>query len=159
MEAGAEPRKRTLRLQKHCGRGCREMQTTWGRGGGHCSEMSTNRELIPEVSQSICRCPAQRHSANRNGWGTSTLADERQEGQEEKTDRSAIHPPQAQLPGNTYKRMAEPKLVFPDGECSLATMTFPYRSLSGTNPSKKITGSVINTTSFWTLLSKPLSFL
>lgn len=142
MEAGAEPRRSTLTLQKHCGRGCREMQATWagGRVGSHCSETPTDRDLIPKISQRICRCPAQRHSANRNGCGTSTLAGENQEGPEEETDRPATHPPQSPLPGNTHQRMAEPKHVFPDGECSSATITFPYGSLSGTNPIQKITG-------------------
>ena len=34
MEAGAKPRRRTLRLQKRCGCGCRETQATWGGGRG-----------------------------------------------------------------------------------------------------------------------------
>lgn len=95
---------RTLRLQKqNGGRDWSERQTNLSLQGKPLSwEKSTDRDLIPKVSWSICRYSAQRHSANRNGRDMSTLASKEQEGQNRqeedgtfstREERQVIYPP------------------------------------------------------------------
>lgn len=46
-------------------------------------EKSIDRDRITKVSWSLCRCSAQRHSANRDENGMPALAGEEQEGQDQ----------------------------------------------------------------------------
>lgn len=108
-----------------------------GKGGESLSETPTDRDLIPKISQRICRCPAQsipqiEMGAAHPHW---LLVKNRRDQRRKQTGQLFTHP-QSPFPGNTHQRMAEPKHVFPDGECSLATITFPYGSLSEQTPSK-----------------------
>ena len=108
-----------------------------GGGGSHCSETPTDRDLIPKVSQRICRCLAQRHSANRNVCGTSTLAGENQQGPEEETDRPAPHPPSHRPQGTRASEWRSPSLRFQTENVLRLQWLSPEEAFLEQTPSKK----------------------
>lgn len=134
--------------------------------GHNCPEKSIDRDVIPKVSGSICRCRAQRHSADRND-GMSIAAGKGQEGQEEDgtfskwEERKIIYAPIPATASREEHVQTDGRTQVQDfqmGDGLGLKWLLPMEAFLD-HPHPKENRLVPPTPSFWTLPSLSLSFL